>query len=65
VEFSNKELGLVELTQGDLGVLPDLLLVVVSLDGLWHVIGFAQHEPLKGFHILGKVEVDSFSRPLS
>jgi hypothetical protein len=42
---SNEEPGLEELPDGNFGIFP-VLLVVVSPDGLRHVIGFACHEPL-------------------
>jgi hypothetical protein len=49
VESGNEELSLEELTQGDLGIFREFLPLVISLNGLRHVIGFA------GFHILGQV----------
>jgi hypothetical protein len=32
--------------------------------GQGHLVGFAGHKPLEGSHVLGKVKVDYFSRPL-
>jgi hypothetical protein len=54
VETGNEELGLVELPDGNFGILPDLLLVTISLESLRHVIGFAGYKPF--FYILSDIE---------
>ncbi len=64
MQSSNEEQVLAELAQGDLGVFPDLLLLIISPDSLRHVVRFAGHEPLEGFHILNEVEANSLSGSL-
>jgi len=44
-----------------LTLLPGVLLIIISSDGIWHSVRFAAHKPPEGFNISCEIVVHRFS----